>query len=100
FLINFYFRYTQNMRKVSSIFKDRKETPLERAVFWTEYAIRHKGAHFLSTPARDLPFYKANDLDVVLFLSIITFLIIFIVYRIIFFTVKFIFIKKKSVKTD
>ena len=37
------------MKKVSTIYRDRSETPLERAIFWAEYAIRQDGAQFLST---------------------------------------------------
>jgi len=40
----FYFkRYGERAKELSSIFSDQPQTPLERAVFWTEYVIRHNG---------------------------------------------------------
>lgn len=47
------------------MFRDQKETPLERAVFWTEYVIRHKGAALLQSPARHLYFYQYYMIDVI-----------------------------------
>ncbi|RZC40275.1 UDP-glucuronosyltransferase 2B17-like, partial [Asbolus verrucosus] len=66
--------YNENMKNISKIFKDRMETPLERAVFWTEYVLRHGGAEFLNTSARNLPFYKSFGVDVVTFLILIIYI--------------------------
>ena len=52
------------MKKVSRRYRSRLNTPLERAIFWAEYAMEHDGAQFLSTRARDLPFYTVLGLDV------------------------------------
>ncbi|CAB3385974.1 Hypothetical predicted protein [Cloeon dipterum] len=40
-------RFSTQAKEMSSIAKDQPESALERAVFWTEYAIRHKGAEHL-----------------------------------------------------
>lgn len=37
-----------------SLLRDQKYTPLETAIYWTEYVIRHNGAYHLQTPGRDL----------------------------------------------
>jgi hypothetical protein len=34
------------MARYSRLFRDQQESPLTRAVWWTEFAIRNKGAHF------------------------------------------------------
>lgn len=39
-------------------------TGLEKAVWWTEYVLRHKGAKHLRSPALDLPAYQYYLLDV------------------------------------
>lgn len=45
---------------------------LEKAVWWTEYVIRNKGAKHLRNPAADLPLYQYFLLDVIgLLLSVI-----------------------------
>ncbi|KAF2893558.1 hypothetical protein ILUMI_12612, partial [Ignelater luminosus] len=47
---------------------DQPMTGLERAIWWTEYVIRHKGAKHLRSPAIDLPLYQYFLLDVIAFL--------------------------------
>ncbi|KAJ3663945.1 hypothetical protein Zmor_008158 [Zophobas morio] len=56
--------YSENVKKVSRRYRSRLNTPLERAIFWAEYAMEHDGAQFLSTRARDLPFYTVLGLDI------------------------------------
>ena len=48
--------------------RDDIQTPLERAVFWTEYVIRHRGAPHLRSPARDADWVRFFHLDIWLFL--------------------------------
>ncbi|XP_044263387.1 UDP-glycosyltransferase UGT5-like isoform X2 [Tribolium madens] len=88
--------YSENMKKSSNTFKDRLETPLERGIFWVEYVLRHGGAEFLSTPARDFSYFKASSLDVITFLFVITFVTTIIFYRIVTFIVKTCAKKKKA----
>ena len=42
---------------------------LDTAVYWTEYVIRHKGAHHLKTAAVHMPWYQYLLLDVIAFLA-------------------------------
>ena len=86
------------MKKTSNRFKDRMETPLERGVFWAEYVIRHGGADFLNTPARDLPLYKASGLDVLVFISLVVVLFFIVVLKIVKLLKKL--RRKKKVKTN
>lgn len=37
-----------------SLLRDQKHTPLETAIYWTEYVIRHRGAYHLQTPGRHM----------------------------------------------
>ncbi|KAL7730660.1 hypothetical protein ACLKA6_003437 [Drosophila palustris] len=55
--------YTQAVRLKSKLYKDQKDTPLERAIWWTEYVLRHKGAPHLRSASRDLNFLQLNGLD-------------------------------------
>lgn len=59
------------MKDVSRRFRDLPQTPLEIAIQWSEYAMNHEGAQFLNTPARDLPFFVSNGLDVMGFFILI-----------------------------
>lgn len=58
-------KYKIQVKKRQTLLRDQKETPLERAVYWTEYVIRHKGAYHLLSPAKDLNFFQYYLLDVI-----------------------------------
>nr|CAD7264885.1 unnamed protein product [Timema shepardi] len=47
-------RYSSNARQISQDFRDQPQTPMERAVFWTEYVLRHDGAAHMRSSALDL----------------------------------------------
>ncbi|XP_034236904.1 2-hydroxyacylsphingosine 1-beta-galactosyltransferase-like [Thrips palmi] len=57
-------RYRDNMKKVRQALRDQKETPLERAVWWMEYAARTGGAPNLRSPGLLLRWYELYMLDV------------------------------------
>ncbi|KAM3962043.1 UDP-glycosyltransferase family 50 member B3 [Aphomia sociella] len=61
-------KYKREVKKRQFLLRDQKETPLERAIYWTEYVIRHKGAYHLQSPAKDLNFIQYYVLDVTLVL--------------------------------
>jgi len=72
-----------NMKKLSAIFRDRPQTPLEQAVFWTEYVLHHGGTPLRSASA-ELPLYQYLLLDVIVVLSIgtvLTFVCLYFVLR-------------------
>lgn len=62
--------YRKNAKELSELFRDRLHTPLDTAVFWTEYVIRHKGASHLRSAAVDLPLYQYLLLDVIALLAL------------------------------
>lgn len=55
--------YKQNIRKLKELVNDQPMTSREKAVWWTEYIIRHKGAKHLEYPGRNVPFYQKYCLD-------------------------------------
>jgi glucuronosyltransferase len=68
-------KFENNAKIIAKRFKDRPFTPQETVVFWVEYAVRHKGAEFLSATAKDLSFIQLNLLDIY-FTILIAFLVI------------------------
>jgi len=58
-------RYRENVQQISRIFRDQPRTPLEQAVYWTEYVIRHKRAPHLRSAVLDLAWYQYFLLDVI-----------------------------------
>nr|XP_045608557.1 UDP-glycosyltransferase UGT5-like [Procambarus clarkii] len=57
-------RYTTKAQELSRMFRDRPETAGEKAVFWTEYVIRHQGGGSLRSPAARLSWREFLMLDV------------------------------------
>ncbi|KAJ8708418.1 hypothetical protein PYW07_010543 [Mythimna separata] len=46
--------YRKNMVQLRSVMRDEIESPLERAVWWTEHVLRHGGARHLRAPAANM----------------------------------------------
>jgi glucuronosyltransferase len=89
------------MKKFSAISKDEPVNSLNRAVWWTEYVIRHNGAKHLRSAALDLAWYQYLLLDVVAFLFILaaitvlaSYILLKTVYR--YLTTKYYKLKCKS----
>ncbi|KAM6269834.1 UDP-glucuronosyltransferase 2A2-like isoform 2-T2 [Porphyrio hochstetteri] len=60
--------YKENAVRLSMIHHDQPVKPLDRAVFWIEFVMRHKGAKHLRPAAHDLTWYQYHCLDVLAFL--------------------------------
>ncbi|XP_040822619.1 UDP-glucuronosyltransferase 2B31-like isoform X2 [Ochotona curzoniae] len=60
--------YKENAMTLSRIHHDQPMKPLDRAVFWIEHVMRHKGAKHLRVAAHDLTWYQYHSLDVIGFL--------------------------------
>lgn len=91
-MFNFYFRYVENIKKVAQLTKDQPMTGLEKAVWWTEYVIRHRGAPHFKNPLTDMPTYQAYLLDVIGFIFVFTIILIYLCYKL-FTNVKYVFRK-------
>lgn len=62
-------RYTENVKIRSSFMRDRPISPLDTAIYWVEFVIRHGGAPHLRVAAIDLPWYQHYLIDVLLFIT-------------------------------
>uniref|UniRef100_A0A3Q1H9D3 UDP-glucuronosyltransferase n=1 Tax=Anabas testudineus TaxID=64144 RepID=A0A3Q1H9D3_ANATE len=60
--------YRVNMQRLSRLHRDQPVAPMDQAIFWVEYVMRHKGAPHLRTEAYKMPWYSYYSLDVVLLL--------------------------------
>ncbi|KAJ4429923.1 hypothetical protein ANN_22127 [Periplaneta americana] len=78
--------YKENMKKLSDRLNDQPDKPLDRAIWWVEYVIRHKGAHHFRSAAVDLTWYQYLLLDVVVFIVVVFIITISVIYR----TIRFI----------
>ncbi|XP_064004645.1 UDP-glucuronosyltransferase 2A2-like isoform X2 [Pogoniulus pusillus] len=62
--------YKENALRLSKIHHDQPLKPLDRAVFWIEFVMRHKGAKHLRPAAHQLTWYQYHCLDVLAFLFV------------------------------
>lgn len=75
--------YRENAQRLSKAYRDRPATPLETAVWWTEYIARSNGAPYLHSEGADLPWYQYHLIDVALVLIIGSAALIYIFFRLI-----------------
>lgn len=73
---------------VAQLTKDQPLSGLEKAVWWTEYVIRHKGATHFKNPMTDLPFYQVYLMDVIGFILVILIFSAYIIYLLSIFLLK------------
>lgn len=75
-----FFRYKEKVKELAELALDQPMTGLEKAVWWTEYVIRNKGAKHLRSPAIDMPMYQYLLLDVIVFILAILIILLWIIY--------------------
>ena len=57
--------YKENAMRLKMIHHDQPVKPLDRAVFWIEFVMRHKGAKHLRPAAHNLTWFQYHSLDVI-----------------------------------
>ncbi|XP_049820161.1 UDP-glycosyltransferase UGT5-like [Aethina tumida] len=60
--------YRKNVKELSERFKSLPSKPLDTAVEWIEYSLKHNGTSFLNLKSRHMSFLQYTCLDVILFL--------------------------------
>ncbi|XP_042534163.1 UDP-glucuronosyltransferase 2A3-like [Dipodomys spectabilis] len=73
--------YKENVMRLSRIHHDQPVKPLDRAVFWIEFVMRHKGAKHLRVAAHDLTWIQYHSLDVIGFLLACVTVALFLVVK-------------------
>jgi glucuronosyltransferase len=71
-------RYALRMKEVSALSRDEMTSPLERAIYWIEYVIRHQGAPHLRSASRQLSLHQRGFVDVMLVVVSIAFLVAYV----------------------
>lgn len=65
-------RYRAQVKHRQRLLLDQTETPLQKAVYWTEYVLKYKGAPHLRSPSRHMGVIEYYSLDVIAFLVLLT----------------------------
>lgn len=81
-------KYTMNVKNLSAQFRDQKEKPLDRAIWWTEWVLRNPNVEFLKSPVLRLGFIKGNSYDVIALITLISTAIILILAKVMFLCIR------------
>ncbi|XP_032585090.1 UDP-glucosyltransferase 2 [Drosophila mojavensis] len=95
--------YREKVRSFSALYRDRPLTARQSVVYWTEYVLRHKGAHHLQNPALHLDFVARHNLDLyacLLILLAVSVTILKLLLRCIWQTLRPLAPSKDKVKTQ
>ena len=71
-------KYAKNMAELSARFRDQKEKPLDRAIWWIEWVLRNPNAvDFLKSPVLRLGLVVGNFYDVIFVISMIILMVFY-----------------------
>lgn len=71
-------KYLKNTKEIASRLLDQPQPPMEKAIYWIEYVLRHDGAHYMQTSAQHLSVIEYHNLDIYATFLVVFFLSIFI----------------------
>ncbi|XP_062855669.1 LOW QUALITY PROTEIN: UDP glucuronosyltransferase 5 family, polypeptide E1 [Trichomycterus rosablanca] len=57
-------QYRRNVQRLSQLHRDTPMKPMDSAIFWLEFVMRHKGAAHLRTESYRMPWYAYHSVDV------------------------------------
>ncbi|XP_044749803.1 UDP-glycosyltransferase UGT5-like [Coccinella septempunctata] len=80
--------YKENTAKIEKLMNDIPMEGLDKAIWWIEYVIRHKGARHLRSPSLDIPWYQYFLLDVIAFIALVLSISMYILIKVIKLTIR------------
>ncbi|XP_052741723.1 uncharacterized protein LOC112045599 [Bicyclus anynana] len=79
--------YRKNILRLRQMMHDQPEKPLERAIWWTEYVIRHGGAKELRSPSANLSLVEYYEVKLILLvMSVVLIALITLILAVVFVT--------------
>uniref|UniRef100_A0A8D8CBA7 UDP-glucuronosyltransferase 2B33 n=2 Tax=Culex pipiens TaxID=7175 RepID=A0A8D8CBA7_CULPI len=64
-------KFATNMAKRAQLLRDQTESPLDRAVWWIEWVLRHPHSNHMRSPMLDLGYFAKSNIDVFVFLCLL-----------------------------
>ena len=74
--------YRNRARQLGKLLTDVHVTPLESAVYHSEYVMRHPGVPHLQSPSRHLSLIKFFHLDIIVFILLLNLISLYVLWRI------------------
>lgn len=81
--------------RMSELVRDRQVAPLDEAIYWTEYAIRHQGAPHLKPHTMNLNWFQSHLIDVYAVFAA-ALVLVFLVIRFVLRSISSLFGSKRS----
>ncbi|KAJ3641661.1 hypothetical protein Zmor_028148 [Zophobas morio] len=75
-------KYSTRIREIRHLLYDKPLTGLEKAVWWSEYVLRHEGATHLRSPAADFSWFEYLIVKVVLGSAALISVVIYLLYKV------------------
>nr|XP_043882963.1 UDP-glucuronosyltransferase 2A2-like [Solea senegalensis] len=90
--------YRENMKKLSNLQRDQPIKPLDHAIFWIEFVMRHKGASHLKSEFYKMSTIQYYSIDVMGFLLAVSLLMFTVFISVIKFVWHRVFSRSKAKK--
>ncbi|XP_013168679.1 PREDICTED: UDP-glucuronosyltransferase 2B31-like [Papilio xuthus] len=81
--------YKDNVARLRSLMQDQAQPPLERAMWWINYVIRHGGAKHLKSPSSNLPWTEYYEIELLTLVVLSLIIVITLVYILIRYLYKY-----------
>ncbi|XP_042343819.1 UDP-glucuronosyltransferase 2A1-like [Plectropomus leopardus] len=90
--------YREKMKALSNLQRDQPMKPLDKAMFWIEFVMRHKGAGHLRTESYKMSVIQYHSIDVVVFLLAVVLLVFAVFVSAVKFLCRRVFCRSKVKK--
>ncbi|KAJ8002571.1 hypothetical protein DPEC_G00160290 [Dallia pectoralis] len=90
--------YRENMQRLSGLHRDQPIKPLDKAVFWIEFVMRHKGAAHLRTESYKMSWVVYYSVDVIGTLLACVLLVVLVSLAVVRWVCRKVFCKRKVKK--
>ncbi|KAG6460587.1 UDP-glucosyltransferase 2 [Manduca sexta] len=80
--------FRENLAKLRDVLYDSPQTALEKAVWWTEFVLRHKGAKHLRSPGANKIYTEYFMIDFIFYLGVMAVIAVVIVFALLRLIVK------------
>ncbi|XP_026200004.1 UDP-glucuronosyltransferase 2A1-like isoform X1 [Anabas testudineus] len=90
--------YRDKMKKLSNLHRDQPMKPMDLAIFWIEFVMRHKGAPHLRTESYKMSKIQYYSIDVVAFLLTVVLLVFTVFICVVRFVCSRVFCRSKVKK--
>lgn len=75
--------YEDNAKKWSARYRDQKEKPLDRAIWWIEWLMRNPNCDYLKSPVLRLGFIAGNSYDIIAIVVFVIALSMIVLFKLI-----------------